>query len=164
MLSGGSITDYTMTDINFYVGKQDQLDGRLLIACRLAKMAYERNLHVHIHTDSENNSQKLDSLLWTQETHSFLPHSLIDSQLIDSNNKQEQSNKNELDKITLSHEFEPLTNCDYLINLSNLRPSFFSRFKKMAEIIDQDKIILDAGRERYKFYRDRGYTLEYHKL
>lgn len=148
-----------MTDINFYVGKQADLDGRLLIACRLAKMAYERNLHIHIHTDNEANSKKLDALLWTQEAAGFLPHALIDSESV-----EEQSSKNELDKITLSHQFEPLTHCDYLINLSNQRPSFFSRFKKMAEIIDQDKSILESGRERYAFYRDRGYTLEYHQL
>lgn len=143
-----------MTDINFYVGKQDHLDGRLLIACRLIKMAFDRKMQVHVHTDSFENSQKLDTLLWTQDAHSFLPHSLI----------TQAEDMNELDKITLSHEFEPMKNCDYLVNLSNQRPEFFSRFKKMAEIIDQDEEILNAGRQRYAFYRDRGYTLEYHQL
>lgn len=145
-----------LTDINFYVGKQDNLDGRLSIACRLAKMAFERKLHVHIHTDNETSSKKLDALLWTQEAHSFLPHAIID--------EEPDSNTEKLDTITLSHHVEPMTNCDYLINLSNLRPAFFSRYKKMAEIIDQDQAILTAGRERYAFYRDRGYTLEYHQL
>ncbi len=144
-----------MTDINFYVGKQDTLNGRLLIACRLVKMAFERNMHVHIHTDDERTSQTLDSLLWTQEAPSFLPHSVI---------LEEQDKGERLDKITLSHSVEPMTHCDYLINLSNQRPAFFSRFKKVAEIIDQDESILEAGRERYAFYRDRGYTLEYHQL
>jgi DNA polymerase-3 subunit chi len=34
----------------------------------------------------------------------------------------------------------------------------------MAEIIDKTEDILTAGRKRYAFYRDRGYTLEYHQL
>jgi len=143
-----------MTDINFYVGKQQSLDGRLAIACILANKAISHNLRVHIHTDQHTTSQKIDTLLWTQNDQSFLPHSLIDT----------QTPAHPLDKITISHEFEPLENCDYLINLSNHRPNFFSRFKKMAEILDKTEEILTAGRKRYAFYRDRGYTLEYHQL
>lgn len=140
-----------MTDINFYVGKQDNLDARLLIAYRLTTMAFERNMQVHIHTDNAESCQKMDKLLWIKEAHSFLPHAIVED---------EESSE----KITLSHEYEPMTNCDYLINLSNQRPNFFSRFKKMAEVIDQDDSILNAGRQRYKFYQERGYTLEYHML
>lgn len=143
-----------MTDIIFYVGKKDTLDGRLEIACRLVKMAFDRNLQVHIHTDSYASSQKLDALLWTKDEQRFLPHAVI----------SHGDEINELDKVTLSHEFEPMSNCDYLINLSNQRPDFFSRFNKMAEIIDQSEDILNAGRQRYSFYRERGYTLEYHSL
>ncbi len=143
-----------MTDINFYVGKQQSLDGRLAIACVLVNKALEHKLRVHIHTDQPTTSQKLDTLLWTHNEQSFLPHALVDT----------QTKPHPLDKITISHEFEPLQHCDYLINLSNQRPSFFSRFKKMAEIIDKTEEILTAGRKRYAFYRDRGYTLEYHQL
>ena len=57
-----------------------------------------------------------------------------------------------------------LQNCDYLINLSNQRPAFFSRFSKVAEILDTNEEILTAGRKRYSFYRDRGYTLGYYQL
>lgn len=143
-----------MTDINFYVGKQQSLDGRLAIACVLINKALKHNMRVHIHTDQIATSQKLDTLLWTQNEQSFLPHSLVDT----------QNTPHLLDKITISHDFEPLENCDYLINLSNDRPGFFSRFKKMAEIIDKTEEVLTAGRKRYAFYRDRGYTLEYHQL
>ena len=111
-------------------------------------------MQVHIHTDNHSTSQKLDSLLWTKNAQSFLPHSLVEP----------EKPAHPLDKITISHELEPLENCDYLINLSNQRPNFFSRFKKMAEIIDKTEEILTAGRKRYAFYRDRGYTLEYHQL
>ena len=57
-----------------------------------------------------------------------------------------------------------MINCDYLINLSNKRPDFFSKFNKMAEILDQNKENLAAGRERYSFYKNRGYTLKYYQL
>ena len=143
-----------MTDINFYVSKQDSLDARLKIACILVKKAIQHKLQVHIHTDQHTTSQVLNELLWTQDEQSFITHSLVEA----------GETPYSLDKVTISHEFEPMTACDYLINLSNLRPSFFSRFKKMAEIIDNTDELLTAGRKRYAFYRDRGYTLEYHKL
>jgi DNA polymerase-3 subunit chi len=34
----------------------------------------------------------------------------------------------------------------------------------MAEIIDQSETILTAGRERYSFYKNKGYTLNYYQL
>ena len=139
-----------MTEISFYVGKSDTLSDRLLLACRLSQKAYDRGWHVHIHTDSYATSQRLDELLWTWQANSFLPHALADTAV------------NE--RITIAHDFEPTENCDYLINLSNTKPEFFSRFVRMGEILDQSHDILTDGRKRYAYYRERGYTLKYHQL
>ena len=141
-----------MTEINFYVSKDEGLQQRLAIAYRLVNQAVQRKLNIHIHTDCEETSLKLDDYLWTKEGSSFIPHSVT------------SNNENNHQEITISHEFEPITNCDYLINLSNQRPAFFSRFSKVAEILDTNEEILTAGRKRYSFYRDRGYTLGYHQL
>lgn len=140
-----------MTSIIFYVSKSKGLEHRLAIAYRLVILALQRNLHIYIHTDCENTSTQIDNLLWSKESHSFIPHSIIEN---DSNSKQ----------INISHQFEPMTDCDFLINLSNQRPDFFSRFEKVAEILDTNEEILTAGRKRYSFYQDRGYTLKYHQL
>ncbi len=141
-----------MTEINFYVSKDEGLQHRLAIAYRLVNLAIQRKLSIHIHTDNEETSKKLDDYLWTKENCSFIPHTVIIN---------DQSLNNE---IYISHDFEPISNCDYLINLSNQRPAFFSRFSKVAEILDTNDEILTAGRKRYSFYRDRGYTLGYHQL
>ena len=50
-------------------------------------------------------------------------------------------------------------NYHLLINLSNKFPDFFQHFTRIAEIVGKnpdDKII---ARKRYRFYRDKGYTL-----
>ena len=154
-----------MTEINFYVSKEQGLEHRLAIVYRLVNLALQRNLKIHIHTDSETTNSKLDDYLWSKETTSFIPHCIIDNESEEQkpqfNDFQTQSENNQ---INISHNFEPLTHCDYLINLSQERPSFFSRFLKVAEILDNDEEIITAGRKRYSFYRDRGYTLGYHKL
>jgi DNA polymerase-3 subunit chi len=49
-----------------------------------------------------------------------------------------------------------------LINLSDEIPRFFGRFDRVAEVIPRSR--RDAGRDRYKFYRDRGYPLFHHEL
>lgn len=140
-----------MTEISFYVGKMTTLRGRLLLACRLVEKARAHNMHVHIHTDGFNASKQIDELLWTFNETSFIPHTAN----ITCDTKE---------PVTISNNYEPMVNCDYLINLSNKRPDFFSKFNKMAEILDQNKENLAAGRERYSFYKNRGYTLKYYQL
>ena len=140
-----------MTEINFYVCKTDTLRGRLLLACRLVEKALECNWHVHIHTDSFRTTKQMDELLWTWNETSFIPHT---TQITDDTQEA----------VTIANDYEPIKNCDYLINLSNQRPDFFSHYEKMAEIIDKTGTILTAGRERYSFYKNRGYTLKYYQL
>ena len=154
-----------MTEINFYVSKEQGLENRLAVAYRLINLAINRNLCVHIHTGSESLSKKVDDYLWRNEASSFIPHSIISAEDDLNNINTDNINKpSKLDKVNISHDLEPVENCDYLINMSLERPEFFSRFTKVAEILDTEDEILTAGRKRYYFYRDRGYTLGYHKL
>ena len=156
-----------MTEINFYVSKEQGLEHRMAIAYRLIHRALQHQLKIHIHTDSKITSAKLDDYLWSKETTSFIPHCVITMEDIRPQKEFTSKNSNddkELNQINISHNIEPLHNCDYLINLSNMRPSFFSRFLKVAEIIDNNEEIITAGRKRYSFYRDRGYTLGYHQM
>lgn len=147
-----------MTEVNFYVSKEEGLEHRLSIAYRLIDQGLQRNLNIHVHTDSEDTNKKIDDHLWIKESISFIPHGIINTE------SQNQSTEPPIKQINISHNYEPLTSCDYLINLSNTRPSFFSRFSKVAEILDNDEEIITSGRKRYSFYRDRGYNLNYYQL
>ncbi|MEN9501660.1 MAG: hypothetical protein RI964_945 [Pseudomonadota bacterium] len=140
-----------MTRIDFYVGKTQSLQARLRLACKLVEKAHARKMHTYIHTDSAATSAQLDDLLWTLQDTSFMPHALAPV-------------KDDATRILIGHDIEPMTNCNFLINLSNEVPLFFSRFERLAEVLDQEENILLAGRKRYVFYRDRGYNLEYHQL
>jgi len=39
-----------------------------------------------------------------------------------------------------------------------------SRFERVCEPIDQDPSVRAAGRERFRFYRERGYLLDHHQI
>jgi DNA polymerase III subunit chi len=141
-----------MPKVSFYIltGKSPQLRERF--ACKLAEKAYRLGHHVYIQANDSLQAQEIDDLLWTFRPGSFVPHT--------------QSNTAEaIDAPVLIGQGEPPeTECDLLINLSLEVPAFFSRFKRIAEIIDQDEAPRQAGRQRYRYYRDHDCVLETHEL
>ena len=53
---------------------------------------------------------------------------------------------------------------EVLINLRNDLPSYFSRFRRVVEIVTADADDRAQARDRYRFYRDRGYEITTHDL
>ena len=53
---------------------------------------------------------------------------------------------------------------DVLINLAADVPEFFSRYERVAEVVDANALRREQSRERYRFYRDRGYKLDTHQV
>lgn len=142
-----------MTRIDFYIIEKGSEQATDTFICRLAAKAWSQNNAVYMHTQDEQHSAKFDELLWTFSQTSFVPH-----QLAQADNKGET--------ILLNHKTDAAipTHHDVLINLHLEAPSFFSQFERVAEIITTDEKSKVKGRERYQFYRDRGYALETHKI
>jgi len=141
-----------MTRVDFYVTPQQEEDARLQLACRIAEKAYNLSNRVYIHTDDPLTASKIDDLLWTFRQGSFIPHSLS------SDENQQQS------AIVIGHEQAAMDESQVLINLSSAVPEFFSRFERIAEIVAGDDAMRQAARDRFKYYRERGYPLETHEL
>ena len=141
-----------MTRVDFYILQGDDAHTRPLFACRLAEKAYVLGHRVYIHTESATQTAHLDELLWTFKQDGFLPHAV------------QGTEQDAPSPILLGHTGEPDTNTDVLINLAPEVPLFFSRFERVAELIDQQEQRKRQGRERYSFYRDRGYELQTHQL
>lgn len=145
-----------MTRIDFYVLPDADPAQRPLLACKLAEKAYSQGLKVYIHTASEQEAQQLDELLWTFRDGSFLPHAIHSAVTGDP------------PPILLGHDHEPAgqpdSHWDVLINLGNDIPRFFGRFQRVAELVDQRTELLAQSRERFRYYRERGYELNTHPL
>ena len=88
--------------------------------------------------------------MWTFRDGSFLPHVL--------------AGEGEDAPVHIGHSAEPGEGFHLLINLGPEVPGFFSRFERVAEVVDGDETQKAKGRERFRFYKDRGYPLETHKL
>lgn len=145
-----------MTRIDFYILAESAPRSRALFACRLADKAYRMKHPIYIHTESEEQSAHMDDLLWTFSQGSFLPHVLSHKIMEDDI----------VPPIIIGHSNElPTTiQASVLINIASAVPLFFSHFERVAEIIDQSPEQKQIGRERYRFYRDRGYELQSHNI
>lgn len=143
-----------MTQVDFYLTQSSQQQHALVTACRLAEKASKQGHHVFIHADDEPQAQQLDKLLWTFKQTSFIPHRIIESDTgTDSN-----------DKVLIGHNHDPEFEHDVMINLATTIPDFFSRFKRVAEIVSGNEEQRQQARQRFKFYRDRGYELNTHEF
>jgi DNA polymerase-3 subunit chi len=142
-----------MTQVDFYILQDGEPpEARSLLACRLTEKAYKLGHRVYLHAGSEAQVKALDDLLWTFRAGSFLPHA--------SNG----DNGADAAPIRLGAAAAPQDMDDVLVNLADEVPPFFSRFTRVAELVSSDEASRNAARERYRFYQERGYTLNTHKL
>jgi DNA polymerase-3 subunit chi len=132
-----------MTQIDFYT----HVDDKLATACALIGKAFSRRVRVMVLAASEEQSGRLDRLLWTTPPIGFVPHCSPRDPLA------------ELTPVLIDHTEERLLHDELLINLRTDCPSSFSRFQRLIEIVSLDPGEVEAGRSRWRFYRDRGYPI-----
>ena len=145
-----------MTRIDFYILKNHDNHRRNAVVCRLAEKAWQNDNQVYIHTQNAEQLKQLDDLLWTFRNDSFVPHTCVEPDGPTFTKKHKQ--------VLLGHQFEPDPFFDVLINLDKTVPTFFSRFRRVLEVVNQDDNVREQGRQRYSFYRERGYPLHHHNL
>jgi DNA polymerase-3 subunit chi len=54
--------------------------------------------------------------------------------------------------------------CEVLLNLAAETPPAFESFERLLEVVAQDDAGRSSARERYRYYRDRGYKIADHDL
>lgn len=141
-----------MTRVSFYILKGSVEHDRQVFACRLIEKAYKKGHHIYIHTDNAEQAEQVNQNLWSYRTDSFIPHQLVNG-----------SNPDRC-QVLIGHDNKPPRLMDLLINLGSEQPLFFSQFERVAEFINDDEQLKKMGRERYRFYQQRGYELTAHKI
>jgi len=141
-----------MTQVEFYSVESEQNKLPFTHIVEVVKRGYRKGQKIFIHTDSKKLAEKMDEILWTQDAKSFLPHQLMGE---DENTKP---------PIEIGFGQAPNMRPDILINLSSEVPPFFSQFNWVFEYAFGDDENKEKARERFKFYRDRGYPLNHRKI
>lgn len=137
-----------MTEIDFYTHAAD----RLHVAARLCLKAYGQGMRVRVLTTDAAMTAQLDHLLWTSPPTGFLPHCRLASPLAEAT------------PVIVDESPEHKGPAELLINLHGLQPAFFRRFARLAEIVSSDAEQAAAGRQKWQYYRQQGYTLRAHNL
>lgn len=141
-----------MTRIDFYVLGKAEAGGAEALACRLTEKIYKLGHSIYVHTGSEEQAQRVDALLWTFRAGSFVPHARR------GDAGQEQV------PVLIGSNAEPDAHNQVLVNLAPEVPNFFSRFERVAEVVTADPDHRAQAREKFRFYRDRGYEMQTHNL
>ena len=141
-----------MARVDFYVLEQADSVARLRLACRLAEKAWSQSQKVLLLTSGSEEARTLDEMLWTFRDRSFVPHEIF------SPDCAPRSSVLISDGTALPDE------ADVLINLCERVPEAFERFARIVEPVDGDPARRKAGRERFRFYRERGLTPDSHTV
>jgi DNA polymerase III subunit chi len=137
-----------MTQIDFYTNVSD----KLLTACRIVAKGSALGHKILAFCPDANTAQHLDRLLWTTPPTGFVPHCSPGDALAP------------FTPVIVDYRGEEPVHDQVLLNLRDEWPAFFGRFERLIEIVSVDADDRLRARERYKFYRDRGYDIRTHDL
>ncbi|MEY4730428.1 MAG: hypothetical protein RL020_1586 [Pseudomonadota bacterium] len=137
-----------MTEIIFYT----HVENKFHTACDISNKVLRSKRKMMVFASDESAAAKIDRLMWTLPALGFLPHCAIDHPLATET------------PIVISCDADKLAYDDVLLNLHDEVQPFFSRYQRVIEIVSTDAADAVAARTRYKFYKDRGYSITSHDL
>lgn len=136
--------------VKFYPLKHGGTDVSMKFACKLAEKACKLGRRVHFHMANQAQAESLDKLLWQFPVDSFLPHQVL----------QPSSSQGRLPDITISATRQLPPTCDILVNLSNSISDHHQAFSDIREIVSDDDQIRALARERFRYYKGKGFSVE----
>ena len=137
-----------MTRIDFYFNVPDKL--RQL--AELAAQALPRGRRLLVAVPDVEVAERVEHMLWTSAPTGFLPHCRSGHVLAAET------------PIIIDWHGKDLLHDDVLVNLRPECPPFFSRFRGVIEIVGLEISDRTEARERFRFYRDRGYEIRSHDI
>ena len=139
-----------MTQVDFYVLPENGSLTAYAAVGRIAEKALSRGHQIFVQVADEAAATALHDSLWTFRTESFLPHAIVGN--------------DDGEPLVIGWDDPSLEHDDVLINTTGAVPGHFARFGRLAEIVAPDAATIEASREAWRFYRDRGYPLAKHDL
>jgi len=95
---------------------------------------------------------EFDKALWTFQSTRFVPHAFAGTAVAAET------------PVILASSGESLPHHDVLLNLAPEWPPFFASFERLLEIVAVDEDDKARARERYAFYRKRGYDIKVNSI
>ncbi|NMP15977.1 DNA polymerase III subunit chi [Thalassotalea sp. Y01] len=118
----------------------------LRLACEKVASLYRQNKRVFIFCDSQGEAHKIDELLWSFDSDSFVPHNLPGEGLESGS------------PVEISWQ-APTNQRHVLVNLATDVPAFAGQFKHILDFVPADDGLKQQARQRYRSYQQAGCQL-----
>jgi len=141
-------------NIDFYLLSATNLRELQYMACLLTEKAYRLGHSIYLLTQTQEDAQLLDALLWSYRDDAWLPHQLCTA--------TEPANI----PVQIGYMQMPGQHpvADILMNTSHAIPTFYEQYQQVIELVPQQPALRQAGRERYRFYQRAGCELRMQTL
>lgn len=142
-----------MTSIDFHFNTPNRLE----YACRLTRKILnagqaQSETPLVVYCSNRTRLDEFDDLLWSLWPEEFIPHAHVAlPEAADS-------------PIVLMDEDIKIHSHTLLLNLDDEPPPFFSRFVRLFEVVSSEDDDKQKARQRFAFYRDRGYAINNYDL
>jgi DNA polymerase-3 subunit chi len=141
-----------MPEVDFYILREAGDAAMLRIACRITEKAWLAGHRIHVLTRDEDQTARMDDLLWTFRQESFLAHERWDG----------RGDPGARVTLGCASDLEPVP--EILVNLGADVPDWFRSCARVAEIVAGDAPCKAAGRRRYREYREAQAPLRTHEV
>lgn len=137
-----------MTRVDFYLLSPGG-GNAVGAACRLCEKAVSAGHRLYVRAPEAGLADEMDGALWSFRQGGFIAHERHTGSSIEE----------PLPPVLIGALDAPESHRDILINLGEDVPSGFSSFDRVLEVVPEDAARRARSRERYRFYKDRGYEL-----
>tara|TARA_B100001996_G_scaffold67137_1_gene48808 strand:+ start:2058 stop:2483 length:426 start_codon:yes stop_codon:yes gene_type:complete len=134
----------------FILDKSNDLEKSI---CQIVKIYYKQKYKIVIKADNKSLLNNLDTMLWTFEQISFIPHCT-------------QDNFDEDVSVLLCDDKYSYDNNKYnvLFNLNMKEREKNNNFKILIEIVTQNELQKDCARKKYTYYKNNNLDIKYENL
>ena len=139
-----------MSQVSFYTGVPE----RLAYVCRLLRKAQQSGASIGV-LGAPALLDRLDTALWAFEPTEFVPHLRLKS-------GQALAPRLAATPILLTESSADLPHREVLLNLSLDMPPGFEQFQRVLEVVSQDPEQMQAGRQRFRQYKELGHEVSHH--
>ncbi|MBK6658239.1 MAG: DNA polymerase III subunit chi [Proteobacteria bacterium] len=140
-----------MTRVDFYVIEPPAAADHDRMMCRIVEKAWQQGHGVYVQCEDEARARAFDDLLWQFQDTSFVPHALAADAGADT-------------RVVVGCAAVDNLQPDVLVNLAAAVPELASRYARVIESAGYDDATRGAARARYRYYQDRGFALNTHKV
>jgi len=136
-----------MPRADFYlIDKPRFRENPLLLVCELAKKAFRTDQKTLIMTNTLEQAEQLDELLWSFEEDAFIPHQIAGDE------------DDDLTPLLIVAPGVSTSDRSLVINLRDECAS--GNFERVLEVVPADPASRTGSRERWRIYQQQGFELK----